>query len=118
MTHSLFASAAGKMFFRWRSYLPYVLLLPLLFLALPQSGWVEADLGEAVEIGWDLLSASVAFAGVAVRLAAAGTRPMQWRDGEMPAPEGAYAVVRHPGYLGNLLILLGLTLSTHVWWLV
>jgi hypothetical protein len=31
---------------------------------------------------------------------------------------GMYSVVRHPLYVGNYIIILGLTMELHVWWLV
>ena len=56
----------GAFLFRWRSFLPLVLLAPAL-IALPQSGYLEAWLGEAAEDSWSVFSAFVAFLGLGIR---------------------------------------------------
>lgn len=100
-------------------------MLPLsLFLALPESGRFEATFGEAAETAWDAFAASVALAGVAIRMLTvgfeskhAGSEPAQPVAG--PAYMGGlYSVVRHPLYLGNVVILLGLALAVKVSWIV
>ncbi len=113
------SSRRDEFLFRWRAYLPYLLVLPLL-LAIPESGWVERRLGDALEMGWDVLSAFIAFAGLVLRMATAGYLPANTdrRATRSLTVTGLYSVVRHPLYLGNFFILLGLALSTHVWWTI
>ncbi len=114
--------AAGRFFFRWRSYLPYLLALPLI-VALPQSGWFESAFGEAAETAWDLFSSLVAFAGLAIRIVTIGHTPAgtsgrntQSQRAETLNTTGLYSVVRNPLYLGNTVIVLGLALAMKVWW--
>lgn len=116
--------AVGQLFFRWRSYLPYLLALPLI-VALPQSGWFETAFGEAAEIAWDVFAALVAFAGLGIRVAAVGVAPVGTSGRNARAQRadslnttGLYSVVRNPLYLGNAIIVLGLALSVKVWWIV
>lgn len=105
--------AVGQFFFRWRSYLPYLLALPLI-VALPQSGWFETAFGEAAEIAWDVFAALVAFAGLGIRVAAVGVAPVGTSGRNARAQRadslnttGLYSVVRNPLYLGNAIIVLG-----------
>lgn len=116
--------AVGQFLFRWRSYLPYLLALPLV-VALPQSGWFEAAFGESAEIAWDVFAALVAFAGVGVRVATVGVTPVGTSGRNTRAQRadslntvGPYSVVRNPLYLGNAVVILGLALSVKVWWIV
>jgi protein-S-isoprenylcysteine O-methyltransferase Ste14 len=114
----------GRFLFRWRSYLPIALLVPLLT-ALPASGWFEAAFGEEAETAWDVFAALVAFLGLGVRIATIGFAPAgtsgrntRAQRAETLNTTGLYAVVRNPLYLGNAIIVLGLALSVKVWWMV
>lgn len=116
--------AVGEFLFRWRSYLPYLLALPVI-VALPQSGWFEAAFGERAEIGWDLFSSLVAFAGLAIRVATVGYTPAgtsgrnsQAQRADTLNTTGLYSVVRNPLYFGNAVTVLGLALAVKVWWIV
>src|SRR5262245_61735978 len=98
----------GRFLFRWRNVLPYPLLLPLL-LALPDSGWLEATFGKAAETIWDVFAMLVALTGVGLRAAVGGFHDRSGAGSRTTG--GLYSVVRHPLYLGNTVILLGLALS-------
>ncbi len=113
----------GSFLFRWRGYLPLV-LLPLTFYAVTQAGDFEAYLGETAEETWMVLSALVSLLGLAVRVitigySPAGTSGRNAREqrAEVLNTAGIYSVVRNPLYLGNYLTLLGVSLATMVWWL-
>lgn len=123
-THASRRIAVGQFLFRWRSYLPYLLALPLI-VALPQSGWFEAAFGEGAEIAWDIFAALIAFSGLGVRVAAVGVVPAGTSGRNARAQRadslnttGLYSVVRNPLYLGNAIIVLGLALAVKVWWIV
>jgi len=109
MTHQ------GATLFRWRSYLPLLLLLPwlLLIAGSPASdhqllimcdsaAWIAAILGLAIRV-------------LVVGYAAPGTSGRNSRRQRARAlnTTGLYALVRHPLYLANLLITLAWSLSTH-----
>ena len=113
----------GAFLFRWRSYLPLILLIPALF-ALPQSGYMEVLFGEVAEDTWTVFCVFVAFAGLGVRVATvgfvgAGTsgRNTKTQRAEMLNTTGLYSIVRNPLYLGNAITLLGFVLAVKVWWL-
>ena len=57
-------------------------------------------------------AAPIAAAGILIRLYASGFIVKN----KALATDGPYGLVRHPLYTGNLLILLGFTLATGLWW--
>jgi hypothetical protein len=64
---------------------------------------------------WSMAAGSVvALAGTAVRVFASG---YILKNHEL-ATTGPYALVRHPLYTGNLLIILGFAVASAVWWTV
>ncbi len=114
----------GNWLFRHRSYIP-LLFLPLLLLALKDSDVLERLFGDSVEDGWDLFCVVVSFAGLFIRALTIGYVPAgtSGRNTERQVADrlnttGMYSVVRHPLYLGNFLIMLGIVMFTQVWWIV
>jgi protein-S-isoprenylcysteine O-methyltransferase Ste14 len=111
---------AGHRLFRWRGYLPAVLLA----LVLTQMRPLPGPAGE-VPLTWPLLCFGVSLVGLAIRAytvghAAPGTSGRN-RHGQVAAElntTGAYSVVRHPLYLGNAVTWLGPALVPRIWWLV
>jgi protein-S-isoprenylcysteine O-methyltransferase Ste14 len=104
--------ALGRWLFRWRSYLPLLLLAGLAGL-----DFVGPAPSEALRRGLQAAGFVVGGLGLFVRLWAAGQiRPGTSSRGtkEIAAAElntdGLYSVVRHPLYLGNLLLWLGVAL--------
>lgn len=113
----------GQALFRWRGYLP-LLLLPFALVAAGQSGWLSAAVGEAVEEIWEAACLVVSLSGIAVRAAVVGCAPAgtsgrnaREQRAETLNTTGLYSVVRNPLYLGNYLMLLGLLLLSKSWWL-
>jgi protein-S-isoprenylcysteine O-methyltransferase Ste14 len=97
--------------------------MPLVLVALPQSGALERAFGHAAEGAWDYFVTLIAFFGLAVRVATVGFVPggtsgrnVYGQRADALNTTGLYSVVRNPLYLGNLMILTALALETMVWW--
>jgi protein-S-isoprenylcysteine O-methyltransferase Ste14 len=110
--------AAGTWLFRRRGYLP-LLLFPVLLFAAAGSPAAAAAPGP----GWVALCLTVALAGLAVRVATVGHVPKDTSQRNTGRPQaeglnttGLYSVVRHPLYLGNYLMWLGVALFPRAWW--
>ncbi len=109
----------GGFFFRWRSYLP-VALLPIIALGIAK---VQYHFGSPrADLRWEIACVVLALAGLAIRvytvgIAAPGTSGRNTRHLKAAAlnTTGPYSVIRHPIYLGNFLIALGLSLFPHTW---
>jgi protein-S-isoprenylcysteine O-methyltransferase Ste14 len=113
---------SGNWLFRWRSYLP-LLIVPLLLIALRQSKYLEQTAGETAEYIWEGFCALVSFSGLFIRciVVAYAPRRTSGRNTEHQKAEtlnttALYSVVRHPLYLGNFLIFLGMVLFVQVVW--
>lgn len=62
--------------------------------------------------GWWQLGAALAVIGILVRLWASG----YIKKNRQLATDGPYAFVRHPLYVGNLLIAVGFAIACGLWW--
>lgn len=111
----------GHFLFRWRSYLPVVLGIPLI-VAILQMQWPWGS--HTVHIYWEGVSFAVSLLGLAVRIWTIGHTP-EGTSGRNTAEQianslnttGIYSIVRHPLYLGNFLIGLGPMMLPMVAWL-
>ena len=110
----------GNVLFRWRSYLPFV-MVPLFFSGLR---YFSYPLGShTLNQYWELLCLAVSFTGLGVRIFTVGYTP-KGTSGRNTKKQGAdtlnttglYSVVRNPLYVGNFLIGLGVSLFVRVWW--
>lgn len=119
----------GEWLFRWRSYLP-LLMLPILFAALAElersghrhDGSTETRLRESV---FKLLCFAIALFGMGVRCIAvlftdSGTSGRSTRSQRADSlnTTGMYSVTRHPLYFGNWLIGLGTVAFCQSYWVV
>jgi protein-S-isoprenylcysteine O-methyltransferase Ste14 len=110
----------GNWLFRWRSYLPLVLLV----LAIPAvQDSMSRPTPHLLSTAWEALCLAVAFSGLAVRILTVGYVPAG-TSGRNTLTQvasslnvtGMYAVVRHPIYLGNFLMWFGMALLPRCWW--
>ena len=112
---------AGGLFFRWRSVVPLA-LVPL-FLASFLGLRYPFD-SHAVDLAWEIGCFLIAAAGLAVRIFTIGCSPRgtsgrntRAQKADVLNTTGPYSVVRHPLYLGNYLIALGLSGFSRAWFL-
>jgi protein-S-isoprenylcysteine O-methyltransferase Ste14 len=109
-------SATGDVLFRWRSYVPLV-LLPLFVLSL-------GDDRPPASFSFEALCFAISLAGLCLRAVVIGTAPegTSTRGTKRPTADqlntsGVYSAVRHPLYLANTLIWVGCSLLSGTWYL-
>lgn len=113
--------AAGNWLFRWRGHLP-VLLFLLVFAALKDPSYSGHD--HARDYPWELSCFLISLSGLALRVWTAGQtakgtsgRNTREQRAEVLNTTGVYSAVRHPLYLGNAAVWLGISLVPRVFWL-
>jgi protein-S-isoprenylcysteine O-methyltransferase Ste14 len=110
----------GAWLFRWRSYLPLVLLV---LAVVVMSEFSYPGNSEELDIAWETFCLLVSTTGLVVRAFTIGYTP-RGTSGRNTAGQvaeelnttGIYSVVRHPLYLGNFIMMLGISLFPHQWW--
>jgi protein-S-isoprenylcysteine O-methyltransferase Ste14 len=112
--------ATGNWLFRRRGYLP-LLLFPLLLVAARGSSYPSGD--HAVDAAWEGVCLLLALIGLALRVGTVGFVPRDTSGRNSGAQQagslntsGFYSIVRHPLYLGNYLMWLGVALFPRSWW--
>jgi len=112
----------GKWLFRWRSYLP-LLVLPIVFIALRNSEYLENAFGDTADRVYEGFCLTLSFTGLMIRCMTVGYIPRgtsgkntKGQKAESLNITGMYSIVRHPLYVGNFFIFLGITLFLQVWW--
>ena len=113
-------SVSGTWLFRWRSFLPLVLVVPTLA---AMRGYTWPYGSHRVQEYWEMLCYSVSLAGLAVRIATVGFAPAKtsgrntrYQQAAQLNTTGMYSIVRHPLYVGNYLMFLGVSLFPREWW--
>jgi len=111
----------GDRLFRWRSYLPLV-FVPVVIAGVMTSAPPFSTLaGERV---WELASVAVALAGLGLRVWTVGSAPAGTSERSTINPRasqlrttGPYSLMRHPLYVANGMMALGLSLFPGIWYL-
>jgi len=111
----------GDRLFRWRSYLP-LLLIPIVIAGVMTT---PAPFSTRVaERLWESAAMTVAMLGLALRAWAVGSAPAGTSERSTVNPRasllrtsGPYSLVRHPLYVANGLMALGLSLFPGIWYL-
>jgi len=98
-----------RFLFRYRGYTP----LPLLCIAL----WVADPTAESLAWGF-----AAAIIGEFIRIWGVGyigpeTRTVDAPGGTKLVTTGAFAYVRNPIYIGNIILYIGVGIMTNVWWI-
>jgi len=111
----------GTWLFRYRSYLP-LLLFAVVFPVAATAPHPPSTL--RAERGWEVFCLATSLFGLAIRAYVAGTTPRgtSGRNTRRQAAEtlnttGLYSVMRHPLYLGNFFIWIGVAMLPRLWWL-
>lgn len=114
----------GHYCFRWRSYLPLI-LLPLLLLSLPNEEIIKIKFGKTIGELWKWSCVFISLMGLSLRCLVIGYAPggTSGRNAKKQRADqlnqtGIYSLVRNPLYLGNFLIILGIALFTETFWVV
>jgi len=113
---------SGNWLFRWRSYLPLLVIVPMM-LAIEHPHFLGVT-GARPDF-WPLVCMGISLCGLAIRAAAvghapAGTSGRNTRTGQIAESlntTGMYSLVRHPLYLGNFVIWMGVSMYAMLWWL-
>ncbi len=105
----------GNFLFKYRGQIPVLLFL----IAIPFL-YYTPDVNFIFQFYWNIVSVLVSILGFAIRFYTIGTTPKgtsgrntKEQIAEFLNSTGIYSVVRHPLYLGNYLIWLGITIFTY-----
>jgi len=112
---------SGNWLFRWRSYLPVLLAIPML-VVMNQFDYPLQN-PRLHEI-WVFACMAISFLGLAIRALSIGFAPRgtSGRNTKCQVADelnmsGMYSLVRHPLYVGNFMIWLGISMFFMSWWL-
>jgi protein-S-isoprenylcysteine O-methyltransferase Ste14 len=111
---------SGNWLFRWRSFLPLVLYVLASAVVLSESDHHMPIFQEAV--AWGCLAVSLVgqlIRGITIGYAPRGTSGRNTKQGQVAEvlnTKGVYSTVRHPLYLGNFFMWLGIIIYVGNWW--
>ena len=111
----------GNMLFKWRSYLPLIVVCLFPYIILKYTPHVRYSVHQY----WSIVCIFISFLGLGLRILTLGFVPngTSGRNTKRQVADslntiGMYSLVRHPLYLGNYIIVLGIVLYTMNWWFV
>lgn len=100
-----------------------LLVIPLFIMALRKARVLEYILGDSATDYWETLSIFISFLGLGIRCFTVGYVPRgtsgrntKSQSAESLNTTGMYSILRHPLYVGNFIIVFGITLFIQVWW--
>jgi protein-S-isoprenylcysteine O-methyltransferase Ste14 len=112
----------GNLLFRFRSYLP-LLFIPIIIMSL--GSFKYAGNAHWKDQIWEMVCLAISFLGLGIRVFVIGRVPKgtsgrntNRQIAEVLNTSGIYSAVRHPLYLGNFFMWLGIMLVLHSWWLI
>lgn len=113
---------AGNRIFRRRSYLP---LLAIVLFAMAFRHFTYPWGSHRLDQMWEILCLLISFIGLAIRALTVGYAPKgtsgrnttKGQVARIVNTTGMYSIVRHPLYLGNFMMWLGISLFLRLWWL-
>lgn len=113
---------SGNKLFRLRSYLPPLVAGLYIFVF---RNFEYPSQSHRLDVMWEILCLAVSFFGFGIRCVTVGFVP-EGTSGRNTKRQkaaslnttGTYSVVRHPLYLGNFFIWLGISLFPRMWWFV
>ena len=113
--------SSGNWLFRWRSFLPLILVVLVIFAF---KNYHYPYQSHRLDLIWEMGCLSISFLGLAIRFITVGSTPKgtSGRETKLFKAEvlnttGMYSIVRHPLYLGNFIIGLGISLFFRLWWI-
>lgn len=111
---------SGTWLFRWRSFLPLLVLLPIV------AAFRDFEYpfrSHRMDLIWEIVCLTISLLGLSIRICTIGFVPKGTSGrntrrvkGDLLNKTGMYSIVRHPLYLGNFFIGLGISLFLHLWW--
>lgn len=114
---------SGNLLFRWRSYLP-LLLLPIILIALRNSEYMDGKVWNISASYFEFFAMLLSFLGLGIRCITIGFVPRGTSGNNVRGQlantlntSGMYSLTHHPLYLGNSLITFGVTVFVGTWWL-
>lgn len=114
--------STGNWLFRWRSFMP-LLLIALLFLGMKHYHYIYNS--EAYDHLWEVFCLLISLSGLGIRAWTIGCAPARTSGRNTKAQvadkvntSGIYSLVRHPLYLGNYFMILGVMMFTHFFWAI
>ena len=110
---------SGNWLFRWRSYLP-LLMMVIALIDMRHFTYLDNDYDR--NLYWEVCCLMVSFGGLIIRAAVVGYvqegtsgRNTIGQEAASLNTNGMYSIVRHPLYLGNFFIWLGISLFIRHW---
>lgn len=110
----------GDLLFRGRSYLP-LLIIGLFLIALRNFKYPQHN--QALDLPWEMFCLAISLSGLGIRVFTTSHTPRRTsgRNTKKQVAEtlnitGMYSMVRHPLYLGNFFVWLGISLHLRAWW--
>jgi protein-S-isoprenylcysteine O-methyltransferase Ste14 len=113
--------STGNWLFRRRSYLPIV-CLAVIIVSLRHFTFPYGS--HRLDQIWEIFCLTISFFGFAIRVLTVGHVPKgtsgrntRKQKAYVLNTTGMYSLVRHPLYLGNFVVWLGISLFARIWWL-